>query len=185
MEVHHAKTCGRIDKHRAPERGLFAYGPHTCARHPRDRGDRPSPPLTPMHGSALYFDGQDDYVLVSDNPSLDLHSSFTIAAWIYLEEYTEWASLVTKGDKPNINNYAIHQSDPFDPLYKTDFGNLRFSGSVGLPAPLPESETLIPLRSWQFVAVTFDGVSIRFYLNGKGEDVIVRFEQRSALLCSA
>jgi hypothetical protein len=122
---------------------------------------------TPANVSALSFDGRADYVMVPDDPSLDLQNSFTIAAWIYLEEYTEWASLVTKGDKPNINNYAIQQSGPFDPVYKTDFGRLRFSGCVGLSAPLPESETIIPLRKWNFVAVTFDAQQIHFYWNGR------------------
>ena len=125
------------------------------------------PSVTPANVAALSFDGQDDYVMVPDDPSLDLQNSFTIAGWIYLEEYTEWASLVTKGDKPNINNYAIQQSGPFDPIYKTEFGRLRFSGCIGLPAPLPESETIISLHKWNFVAVTFDSIQIRFYWNGR------------------
>jgi len=126
-----------------------------------------SPTLTPVPGSGLSFDGRDDYVIVADDPSLDLQNSFTIAAWIYLEDYTEWASIVTKGDKPNTNNYAIQQSGPFDPIYKTEFGKLRFSGCVGLTAPLPESQTLLSLGKWNFVAVTFDGLHINFYWNGR------------------
>jgi hypothetical protein len=125
------------------------------------------PTFTPLAGSALAFDGQDDYVLVEDDPSLDLQNSFTIAAWIYLEEYTEWASIVTKGGKPNTNNYAIQQSGPFDPVYKTEFGKLRFSGCTSLSAPLPESQTTISLRKWNLVAVTFDGLRINFYWNGR------------------
>jgi len=121
----------------------------------------------PVSTSALYFDGRDDYIRVEDNPSLDLQNSFTIAAWIYLEEYVGWASLVTKGDKPNINNYAIQQSEALDPVYRTDFGKLRFSGCARLAAPLPESETVLSLKTWHFVAVTFDGLQIRFYTDGR------------------
>jgi hypothetical protein len=126
-----------------------------------------APPVTAAAGSALAFDGKDDYMMVPEDPSLDLPNSFTIAAWIYLEGYREWASLVTKGDKPNVNNYAIQQSGPFDPVYKTEYGKLRFSGCAGLSAPLPESETLLFLGQWYFVAVTFDSLQIRFYLNGR------------------
>jgi hypothetical protein len=122
---------------------------------------------TPARGSALSFDGQDDYVRVEPNPSLDLQNSFTIAAWIYLDEYTGWASLVTKGDKPNLNNYAIQQSEPSDPLYRTEFGRLRFSGCVRLPTPLPESGTVLSLKTWHFVAITFDGLRVRFYTDGQ------------------
>ena len=121
---------------------------------------------TPAHGSALSFDGQDDYVIVADRPSLDLANSFTIAAWIYLESYTGWASIVTKGDKPNLNNYAIQQSEALDPLYHTQVGRLRFTGCAPLPLPLPESHSVLPLRTWHFVAVTFDGQQIRFYFDG-------------------
>ena len=131
----------------------------------------PSPTLAsspaPVSASALFFDGRDDYVRAEDHPSLDLQNSFTIAAWIYLEEYVGWASLVTKGDKPNINNYAIQQSEPFDPVYRTVFGKLRFSGCARLAAPLPESETILSLKTWHFVAVTFDGRQIRFYTDGR------------------
>ena len=134
-------------------------------------GNTASPPSlsssAPESASALFFDGQDDYVRVEDNPSLDLQNSFTIAAWIYLEEYSGWASLVTKGDKPNINNYAVQQSEPFDPVYRTEFGKLRFSGCAPLAAPLPESETILSLKTWHFVAVTFDGLQIRFYTDGR------------------
>ncbi len=126
-----------------------------------------TPTLTPVRGSALSFDGQDDYVIVPDAPSLELQNSFTIAAWIYLESYTGWASLVTKGDKPNFNNYAIQQSEPFDPLYRTVYGRLRFTGCAALPTPLPESQTILSLRTWYFVAVTFDGLNIRFYTDGQ------------------
>jgi hypothetical protein len=120
----------------------------------------------PVHGSALSFDGQDDYVMVADDASLDLQNSFTIAAWIYLEDYMGWASLVTKGDKPNINNYAIQQSEPYDPIYRTEFGRLRFSGCAAHSGPLPESQTVLSLKTWHFVVVTFDGLQVRFYTDG-------------------
>ena len=123
--------------------------------------------LVPVHGSALSFDGQNDYVIVAQDPSLDLTDSFTIAAWIYLDSYTGWASIVTKGDKPNVNNYALQQSEAVDPVYHTQFGRLRFTGCTTLPVPFPESQTVLPLKTWHFVAVTFDGEQIRFYTDGR------------------
>lgn len=125
----------------------------------------PSP--TPVPGSALLFDGRDDYVRVEDDPSLDLPSSFTIAAWINLQDYTEWASVVTKGDKPNFNNYALHQSGPGDPTYGTEFGKLRFSACTPVASFLPQSATSMMLARWYFVAITFDGLRLTFYLNGE------------------
>ncbi len=122
----------------------------------------------PIRGSALSFDGLDDYVVVPDDPSIDLPDAFSIAAWIYLKEYVEWASIVTKGGLPNeegdANNYTIHQSGPHA---FTEFGHLRFTGCAALSLPLPESSSIIPLNEWHFIAVTFDGTTLRFYLDGK------------------
>ena len=126
-----------------------------------------SPALTAIHGSALSFDGLDDYVIVADAASLNLQNSFTIAAWVYLDSYIGWASIVTKGDKPNFNNYAIQQSEPLDPLYHTAYGRVRVPGCASLPIPLPESQTVLSLRTWHFVAVTFDGLDVRFYTDGQ------------------
>jgi hypothetical protein len=114
-------------------------------------------------GSALFFDGNGDYVLVEDSPSLDMTDGFTIAAWIYLETYTEWASVVTKG--MDANNYTIHQSGP---VGGNDFGHLRFTGSSpALPVfPFLESDTQIPLNEWHHIALTYDGENLIFYLDG-------------------
>jgi hypothetical protein len=116
-------------------------------------------------GSALALDGIDDYVEVPDAASLDMTDGFTIAAWVYLEDYVEWASIVTKatfyGD--DNNNYTIHQSGPAG---GTEVGHLRFTGP-NLELPLPESNTQIPLRQWHYVAVTYDRDSIRFYYDGQ------------------
>ncbi len=112
-------------------------------------------------GSALSFDGDGDYVIIQDSPSLDMTSGFTISAWIYLENYTEWASIVTKGT--DDNNYTIHQSGPAG---GSDFGHLRFTGaSPALPLYL-ESDTQVPLNEWHHVAVTYDGTTLTFYLDG-------------------
>ena len=132
--------------------------------------DTPSP--TPLHDSALSFDGIDDYVIVADDPSLDMTESFTIASWIYLEGYTEWASIVTKGNKPNTNNYTIHQSGPNGPLYFTEFGKLRFTGCTELPTLPTESKTIISLQTWYFIVITFNGLKINYYLNGKPDGSI-------------
>jgi hypothetical protein len=106
-------------------------------------------PLT-LHGqsgSALGFDGVDDYVRVPDDPSLDMTNGLTIAAWIFLESYTEWASFVTKGgivdDDGALtpNNYTVHQSGPS--AASGEYGHLRFTTGLGLAG---DSQSLIPLR---------------------------------------
>lgn len=117
--------------------------------------------LAQPSGSALDFDGFDDLVLVTDDPSLDMTDGFTIAAWVYLDSYVEWASIVTKGFFNN--NYTIHQSGP---LGGSNFGHLRFTSALpDLPLFL-ESNTPIPLGEWHYVAISYDGVDLQFYLDG-------------------
>lgn len=114
------------------------------------------------NSNAIEFDGTDDYVQVPDNPSLDLTSQFTVAAWININEYMEWASIVTKGQ--NSNNFTIHQSGPGG---GSEYGHLRFTGEIaGLPLFL-ESATQIPLGGWHFVSVTWNGATLNFYLDGR------------------
>ena len=121
-------------------------------------------------GYTLSYDGTDDYVRVSDDPSLDMTDGFTIAAWIYLEQYFEWASIVTKGGVENDggaltpNNYTIHQSGPS--VSGSEFGHLRFTGSSPALPLFLESDTQIPLDEWHYVAITYDGTTLRFYLDG-------------------
>jgi len=121
-------------------------------------------------GYALSFNGDDNYVQVADHPSLDMTDGFTIAAWIYLESYTEWATFVTKGGVVDDggaltpNNYAIHQSGPSG---GSNFGYLRFTGSsAALPLYL-ESDTQIPLQEWHYVAISYDGTYLQFYYDGQ------------------
>ncbi len=118
-------------------------------------------------GSALSFNGTDQYVDVADDASLDMTDGFTVAAWVYLKSYKEWASVVTKGGIPSDeNNYTIHQTGPAG---GSDFGRLRFTGSSpNLPAfPFLESGTIIPLNEWHHIAVTYDGSDLTFYFDGQ------------------
>lgn len=129
-------------------------------------------------GTALRFDGNDDYVVVSDDASLDLTTGCTIAAWVYLESYTEWASLVTKGGVVDDggaltpNNYTVHQSGPS--AASGAYGRLRFTSNLGLAG---DSQTSIPLNEWHHVAVTFDGSAVSFYLDGQPDGSAPYFGQ--------
>ena len=118
-------------------------------------------------GYALYFDGDGDYVMVPDDASLDLTDAFTIAAWINIETYVEWASIVTKGGEPdNENNYTIHQSGPAG---GSNLGHLRFTADVPALPLFLESTTEISLNEWHFVAVTWDGEMLKFYFDGESD----------------
>lgn len=129
------------------------------------------------HGGnyALSFDGVSDYLVAAHDESLDMTDGFTIAARIYIEEYVEWASIVTKGgvpgDQVGANNYTLHQSGPDGgglELYETEFGHIRFTGDgSSVSDSSPESSTLLSLNTWHHITATYDGNTLRYYLNGK------------------
>lgn len=127
----------------------------------------------PMHGSALYFDGIDDYVVVPHDPSLDMTYEFTITAWVKLEAFTEWASIVTKGGLPeshsieNNNNYAIQQGGPTAGM-GSEYGRFCLTHDcVIFSIPLPQTITPVALNEWHHVAVVFDDTLASFYLDGR------------------
>ena len=118
-------------------------------------------------GSALNFNGFDEYIEVPHDASLNMTTAFTIAAWVNIDSYNEWASIVTKG--VGDNNYAIHQSGIAGG--SNEEGHLRFTGaSTNLPAfPFLESNTQIPLNEWHYVAITYDGTNLQFYYDGQAD----------------
>ncbi len=59
------------------------------------------------------------------------------------------------------NNYTLHQSGPS--AASGAYGRLRFTSQSGL---VGDSNTPIPLREWHHVAASWDGGTLRFYLDG-------------------
>ena len=109
--------------------------------------------------SAYSFDGVDDYVSVSDSPSLDLTTyRMTIASWFRTSNPTpnQDKGLVEKGDiwaltlrsdgKVNIGMY-------FGPTYPNDYYSAI-------------STTIVSPDTWYHVAGSYDGSAMRIFVNG-------------------
>jgi len=52
--------------------------------------------MTGYRGKAMKFDGDDDYVNVSDDVSLDLAESITVEAWVYWDGGIGYQDIVRK-----------------------------------------------------------------------------------------
>ena len=111
--------------------------------------------------SAFFFDGQDDFIEISDNLSLDITSQITISSWIYKYSNNPWSSIVTKGSDYEDNNYSLHNSVS---------EGLVFTSDLGLHG---ESSVTVPLYEWYFVAMTWDGYEVRFYFNSNLDSLAV------------
>ena len=60
-------------------------------------------------GSALVFDGVNDWVAVSDSTSLDLTAGLTLEAWVFPTVATGWRTVILK-EQPGQQVYALYSS---------------------------------------------------------------------------
>jgi hypothetical protein len=104
---------------------------------------------TPPSNMALYFDGSDEVIIPSDS-SLNPTNALTVMAWIHADDW--------------VGNQRIVQKGVDDQYRLLDEGNLEFGlagvsgGDIG--TPLPTTGT------WHHVAGTYDGLTIRLYIDG-------------------
>jgi parallel beta-helix repeat protein len=111
-----------------------------------------------VYGKALSFDGSNDYVNVSDSSSLSV-SNITITAWIYPLSFGG-ANLGRIVDKyQSYEFYVANDTGGPEAL------RLAIFNSTGWGSCDSNSHS-ISLNARQHVTVTYDGKTIRFYVNG-------------------
>ena len=108
-------------------------------------------------GTALKFDGTNG-VHVPHSDELTL-SSFTLAAWIKLDEGNAWQQIVTKGNSPPRNySIGVSPANLFSPYFTV--------GGDWLVMDAPAGETPVVDSKWHHVAATYDGEMILGYVDG-------------------
>jgi hypothetical protein len=110
------------------------------------------------HGGSLTFDGLDDVVTVPAAASLDLTSGMTLEAWVkpVAGSLSGWRTVVLK-ERPGGLAYALYGNQ----------GVQRPGGEIAASATYDASGTAaLSTTAWTHVAATYDGASLRFYVNG-------------------
>ena len=106
--------------------------------------------------NALNFDGTDDRVTIADNAAFDFSSGFTAEAWINPD---------VLGTQTYLSQYASSQ-EAFAFILLSS-GKIEFTVTTdGNTDQYFESTTSITAGSWSHIALTFDGSTMRAYING-------------------
>ncbi len=116
------------------------------------------------YGRALTFDGANDQVAVPDNASLDLTGAMTLEAWVRPSATNAgWRTVILK-EQPGDLVYGLYAA-------ATGF---RPSGHVfvGGDDTRVAGPTVLPADTWSHLATTYDGSSLRLYVNGDLADTL-------------
>lgn len=110
----------------------------------------------------LNFDRTDDYVSITDNSSLDFTSNFSIEVWVKPTAFNSnsWDNTIIgkDSDENSGSGYVLRCG-----------GNGILSFNLGTNAGWKEvtsSTNALTLNVWQHVAATYDGATLKIYVNG-------------------
>ena len=111
------------------------------------------------YGGGLSFDGVNDRINIADAASLDLTNGMTLEAWVKPTAITsDWRTVVLKEQTTGLA-YALYATDgasrPPAAYINTGGADKSAVGTANLS-----------LNTWTHLATTYDGSSLRLYVNG-------------------
>ena len=114
-------------------------------------------------GNALNFDGVDDYVEISDSPSLDGvfgTENFTLEVWVYPQDWVNYRGIINKRQN------AYYSATPGG-LF-SDVSGIRFIIGTGNPAESASILTYKPsLNQWHHIAAIANKTNMYLYVDGQ------------------
>ncbi len=112
--------------------------------------------------NSVVFDGVDDQIIIPNSASLTL-DRVTVSMWIKPSaNQPDWAPLLAKANPDSgWRNYALFLMPNTTRVHA--YVDKAGCGSNAMIF----SDTYLPLNAWSHVAMTYDGVDLRLYLNGQ------------------
>ncbi|CCI03457.1 Calx-beta domain-containing protein [Microcystis aeruginosa] len=110
---------------------------------------------------SLLFDGTDDYISIPHGSNLSL-TNFTIETWVNPSQIKgSWQPLITKEESDGWpRNYGIYITPNAMTVH------FSFAATNGNNVYSFSQNSLI-INKWNHIAMTYDGSSFKFYLNGQ------------------
>lgn len=112
--------------------------------------------------SAYSFDGNDDYISVDDDSSLNPSSAITISAWFKLNENKYATNLVVKDD---------YDASKRDYILYTNWLAASFCSFTDVSHKAASGGSL-SLGAWHHMVGTYDGSDVKIYLDGVLKDSV-------------
>jgi hypothetical protein len=109
--------------------------------------------------NCLDFDGVNDYVNVGNQPAFAMNTTMTIEAWIYPQG-------PGSGGSGGSGGMIVSKEGEYE-ITRIDNGNIGWAISNSYPGwSWVQTTAFVPLNEWSHVALTYDGVEVKTYING-------------------
>ena len=110
-------------------------------------------------GGSLTFDGANDYVSIADSASLDLTTGMTVEAWVYQTKTSGWNTVLLKENGGDLA-YGVYSRNT------ANRPSAWIRGAGQTTSTSAAGTTALTRNAWRHLAATFDGTTLRFYVDG-------------------
>ena len=112
-------------------------------------------------GGSAYFDGTGDYLAMASSPQWALPGSYTIEFWLYPTSIPAYGGIFSTRNSVSSSygiSFAIISSDNkfWLEIANTNTNNITL-----------KSINTIVINQWQHIAISYNGTTLRLYLNGE------------------